>query len=99
MLRSNSTCSPGALTGRILNLLGDMRSFGVNIDGVERLARNHEQPVSLFTPKTQIRANLRQHNHTNPLSIGCEDMHTVVAGADPAGGGPDVAISVSADSI
>src|SRR2546427_1564111 len=46
----------------------DVRSLGFDVDGVQRLAGAHEQPVALGSAKTHVRAHLGQQNHADPLA-------------------------------
>jgi len=74
-----------------------MRSFGVNINSVERLARDHEKPVSFLAAETQ-------NSRISPAagSFRCvvrpvRKCAPIVARADPTGRRPNIAVSIRAD--
>ena len=71
----------------------------LDIDGVERLARGHEQPVALAAAEADVGADLRQPDLADARAVGREDVHAVVTVADPAGRRPDVAVLVDADAV
>src|SRR5262245_30378706 len=73
--------------------LSDVCAGGVHVDRKQRLARGHEQPVSLQTAEADVCAVLRQADHADALAPGREDLHT-----GPRAG-PDVAIDVAADAV
>src|SRR5262245_4418156 len=69
---------------------GRVSAGRLDIEGIERLARSHEQPVHFGAAEGHVRADLRQADLADPLPMWREDVHAVVAVADPAGGGPDI---------
>src|SRR5713101_8366550 len=76
-----------------------MRSLSFHVHRVKRLAGSDEQAVSFRATEADVAAGLRQQDLPYPLSVRREDVNTVVAGADPTGASPDVAIHISSDSI
>src|SRR5947208_15272769 len=58
------------------------RAFGVDVDGVERLARRHEQPVPLDPTEAQIGAALRQRDAADHLAV--RGKHDAAVEAPPA---------------
>ena len=78
---------------------GYVGAFGLDVHGIERLARGHEQAVLLRPAKTDIAADLRQTDQANAIAIWCEHVDTVIAVADPARSSPDIAILVAAETI
>ena len=76
-----------------------MRSLRLDVDGVERLAGGHEQPVALGPAEAEVGADLRQQDQADARAVRAEDVHAVVAVADPAGADPDVAVDVGADAV
>ena len=77
-----------------------MRALGFDIDHVERLARGHEQAVSLLAAEAEIGAALRQTNLTDPLAVvGRKDLHAIISFSDPTGADPDIAFGIDAQAI
>src|SRR5215467_6412465 len=61
----------GALTWR--------RPLRAEIDGIERLACGHEQPVALGSPKANIAAYLGQADAADQFAFGCPDGDPAIA--------------------
>src|SRR5215470_10573508 len=78
---------------------GYVGSLGFYIDGVERLAASHEQPITLPTTEAHIGTHLWQQNLPNTVTIWSKNVHAVKTLTTPAGGGPQVAVSVDAHAI
>src|SRR6516165_9699931 len=76
-----------------------MGSLSFYIDGVERLAPGHEQPVALPTTKAHIGTHLWQQNLTDAVPIRGKDMNTVKTLPTPASGGPEVAVCIHTDAV
>src|ERR1700737_439656 len=76
-----------------------MSTLRLDIDRVQRLARRHEQAVALLAAEAHIGADLRQPDLADPYAIRRENLHTVVALADPARADPDVAVDVDPHSV
>src|SRR5258708_2852009 len=68
-------------------------------DGIERLARGHEQAVALLAAEGEIGAGLGQEDLADPLAIRREDLHAVIAGSHPARADPDIAVDVDAHAV
>src|ERR1035437_2714985 len=84
----------------IPGLLDHRHAFRPHINRIQRLARGHEQPVSLRASKAKIGARLRKMNLANQSAVWSEDMHTVVAfPGHPSRRGPYIAVDVTADAI
>ena len=54
--------------------------------GVERLAGRYEEAVALGSAEADVGTNLGEHDQSDADAVGGKDVHTVAAGADPAGG-------------
>ena len=77
-----------------------MRAARLDVDGVEARARRHEEPVALRAAEADVGADLRQQNLADALAVlAGENVHPVVARADPAGARPEVALGVAADAV
>src|SRR5882672_3619678 len=76
-----------------------MRARRLDIDGIERLARRHEQAVALLAAEGEIGAGLGQEDLADALAIGGEDLHAVIAGSHPARADPDIAVDVDAHAV
>src|SRR5674476_841256 len=50
-----------------------MRALRLDIDGIERLARRHEQPVSLLAAEAEVGAGLGQTNLADAVAVRCKD--------------------------
>src|SRR5579872_4418699 len=74
------------------------RAFGVDVDGVERLARRHEQPVSLDPAEAQIGAAFGQGDAADHLAVRGDYDHSVqpLAGAPAA---PQIAMDIAAEAV
>src|SRR5258706_7793639 len=79
--------------------LGDVGALGLDVHGIQGLARGHEQAVPLGTAEADVRADLRQADLADALAIRSEDVHAVVSLAGPAGPRPDVSVHVGADAV
>src|SRR5262249_6525834 len=76
------------------------RSLRAQIDGIERLARGHEQPVAFGTAKANIAAHLGQANATDQFAFGCPDRDPAVADRSTCiARTPQVAVDVGANAI
>ena len=53
------------------------------IDGVNRLAAGHEQPVPLDTPEANVRADLREMDLADEIAIRSKNMHAIEPLTDP----------------
>ena len=71
----------------------------VEIHGIERLAGGHEQAVALGPAEADVGADLGKQDQADADAVGGKDVHAVIAGADPAGGGVEVALDVDADAV
>src|SRR5437763_8553732 len=71
----------------------------LHIDGVDRLAGGHEEAVAARAAEADIRADLRQQNLADSLAVRGDDVHSVIAGSDPAGGRPDIPVHVRPDAV
>jgi hypothetical protein len=54
-------------------------ALGLDIDCVQRLARSHEQPVSLGAAEAKVRAGFRKMDLADEGTVGREHVHPVVA--------------------
>src|ERR1700759_3260323 len=76
-----------------------MRALRLNIDRIQERARRDEQAVSLAAAKADIRAGFGKFDLTDPRTIGREDLHAVIAVANPARADPDVALGVDPHAV
>src|SRR5258708_36888016 len=60
-----------------------MRARRLDIDGIERLARRHEQAVALLAAEGEIGAGLRQEDLAQGLGIGGGDLPPRLGGSPP----------------
>src|SRR5581483_3200742 len=74
-------------------------AFCSDIKRVKRLARGHEQAVSLGATETEIGARFRKMNFSDKSAVGCEDMYSVEALTGPPGSGPDIPVRIAANAI
>ena len=61
-----------------------MRTLRFHVNGIERRATGHEQPVPLGAAEADIGADLRQSDQANSVSIGRKYVHTVIPVTNPA---------------
>src|SRR5216683_1746934 len=95
---ANSAC--GAPLAALDGASARRRALGVHIDGVERLARRHEQAVPLGTAEADVAADLRQPDATDQLAF--RRPHRDPAVADRTAGvarRPEIAIDVGAHPV
>src|SRR5262245_6485750 len=72
--------------------------LGLDIKGVDRLARGHEQAVALLATETHVGAALGQQDAADHRAVGRVDGDPVLSRA--AGpGAPDVAVRVDPQAI
>src|SRR5260370_22516297 len=76
-----------------------MRALRLDIDGIQRLARRHEQAVSLLAAEADIGAGLGQANLTDAHAIRRENLDALITFADPAPSDPDVAVDVDPQPV
>src|SRR5215831_19886957 len=74
------------------------RALGAQEQGIDAVARRHEQAAAPKTAEAAVCAALGQINPTNELAGSVEDHHAVVAGA-PAPAAPQVAVDVDAQAV
>src|SRR5579863_9557006 len=77
-----------------------VRALRLHVNRIERLARGHEQAVSLLAAEAEIGAAFRQADLTDPLAvIGRKHLDAVIAFADPARADPDIAFGVDPQAV
>src|SRR5690242_13820718 len=79
--------------------LRNMRPLCFHVDGIKRLTAGHEETIAFCAAEADITANLRQENLANARPVRCEDLHSIVAFADPARADPDISVHVGADAV
>src|SRR5262245_19582732 len=79
--------------------LGNVPTLCFDEDGIERLAAGHEQAVAAGAAEAEVAADFGQQDLADAGSVGGEDVDAVVAVADPAHRGPDIAVDVAADAV
>src|SRR2546428_9965319 len=72
------------------------RALGLDIDGIDRGAARHEQPVPLLAAEAQIGAGLRQVDLADQLAGRRVTAHAVLLGIGPAHAAPDIAVAIGA---
>src|SRR5215471_9409863 len=72
--------------------------LGLDIEGVDRLARGHEQAVALLAAETHIGAALGQHDTADHLAVGSVDDDPVL-GLATGPCAPDVAVRVDTEAV
>src|SRR5688572_8432656 len=65
----------------------------LDIDRIQRLAGGHEQTVSAWPTKADIRADFRQADHANAIAIRRKHLH---AGSCA---GPDVPVGITSHTV
>ena len=73
-------------------------SLGLDIEGVDRLARGHEQAVALRAAETHVGAALGQQDAADHRAVGCEDGDPVL-GLAASPGAPEVAVRVDPETV
>src|SRR5690242_21738327 len=73
-------------------------ALSVDVAGVERLARGHEEPVPPEPAEAEIRAALGKQDAQDHLPLGREDGHPVMA-LTPAPAAPEIALGVAAKPV
>src|SRR6266567_1836167 len=70
------------------------------VDGVERLARGHEQAVAFGAAEADVAAHLGQTDATDQLAFRRPHRHAAIAdGAASVARGPDIAADVAAHAV
>src|SRR5207244_12345231 len=70
------------------------------VDGVQRLAGGHEQPVALGPAEADVAARLRQPDPPDELALRVPHRHPAVAERAPAvARDPEVAVDVGAHAV
>src|SRR5215211_9190437 len=69
----------------------DVRPGRLDVHGIERLTRGHEQTISSYATETHVRAGFGQPNQTDPIAVGCDHLHARTRAR------PDVSVDVAAD--
>ena len=57
--------------------LGALGSFGVDVEGVQRLASSHDEAVLLGAAKQRFAQTSGQMNLSDALAVGRKDVHAV----------------------
>ncbi|MEY3600899.1 MAG: hypothetical protein RL169_143, partial [Armatimonadota bacterium] len=76
-----------------------MCTLGLDIDHIDGLTCGDVQLVSLYTAKTEVRADLRELNQADSLSLWAEDVDAIVAIPNPAASAPDISFNIAAKTI
>src|SRR5829696_10099826 len=100
--RVTASCTFAMISGEHMGDPPSLRDVGparVDVDRVDGLTGGDHQPVALGTTEDEIGGRLRQADVADALALWGEDVHPVVAIADPAARGPDVAVDVGAHRI
>src|SRR6266446_10279429 len=75
-------------------------ALGGGVDGVERLARGHEQAVALGAAEADVAAHLGQADAADQLAGRRPYRHAAIAhGAAGIAGGPDIAVDIAAHPV
>ena len=73
--------------------------MGVYVEGVEGLAGGHEEAVLFGAAEAEIGAGFGEMNLAEEGGVGGEDVDAIEFFRAPAGGGPDVAVHIAADTV
>src|ERR1700732_188839 len=76
-----------------------LRTLGLTVNGVERLARRHEQAIPLGAAEAEVCARFWKMNLADQRAVRRENVHSVVSFSSPASSGPDVAVHIAANAI
>src|ERR1700722_11468398 len=76
-----------------------MGALGLDIDRVQRLARGHEQTVSLLAAEADIGAGFWQANLTDQLAVRRENLDAVIVIANPSRTDPDIALGIDPHAV
>jgi len=87
------------LKSSLLTSSGDVGAGGFYVDGVEGLAGGHEEAVAFGAAEDDVAADFWKADLADFFARGVDDVDAVIAVADPAGTGPDVAAFVAADAV
>src|SRR4051812_8328088 len=72
----------------------------IHEDGIERLARRHEEPVALGTAEADVAAHLGQADAPEQLAFRRPDGHAVIAdGPSCIAGNPEIAVDIGPDAV
>jgi len=72
---------------------------GVDVDGVDAGAGGHEEAIAFAASEADIGADFGEVDLADTVSVGGEDVNTVITVADPTGTGPDIAVGVATDAV
>src|SRR5262249_53819276 len=103
MFRSKTFHVEGAFTWSAPRGLARSCALGVDVEGVERLTRRHEQPIALWTAEADVGADFRQSNAADQLSVPRPHGHAAVA--ETADGGiavarnPEISVDIGVRAI
>src|SRR5882724_10875451 len=73
-------------------------ALGIHVEGVERLARRHEESVALDSAEAEVGAALREQDAPYEPGGGIEDRHAIQPFA-PAPAAPEVAVGIAAHPV
>ena len=76
-----------------------MGTDGVYIDSVHTGAGGHEEAIAFPASEADIGADFRKVDLADAVSVGGEDVNTVITLANPASTGPDVAVGVTTNAV
>src|SRR5436190_5844281 len=71
----------------------EVGALRLDVDGVERFARRHEQPVAARAAEADVGAGFRQPDQADGRAVGSDYLHARARAA------PDVAVHVGADAV
>src|SRR5215207_4067610 len=95
--RVTASCTVAMTSGEHMGgppSLRDVRPARIDVHRVDGLTGGDHQPVALGATKDQVRGRLREADVADALAFRREDVHPVIAIANPTAGGPDVAVNV-----
>src|SRR5215813_15202392 len=70
----------------------------LDVEGVDRLARRHEQAIALLAAEAKVGTALGQQNAADQCAVRCEHRDAILAFAARESG-PYVALGVAADAV
>src|SRR4029434_4435587 len=91
-------CGRGWRVHRVGGASAAQDPLGLDIEGIHRLARRHEQPVALRAAETHVGAALRQQDAADHRAVGGVDGDPVL-GLAAGPGAPEVAVRVDPQAV
>src|SRR5713226_2965226 len=91
-----STCSRNKYIVGSVKASTSERALGVHVEGIDRRARGHKEPVAIGAAEAEVCAALGQIDAADELAIRVEDRHAIEPFLAHAPAAPEVAVHVAA---